>query len=281
MKNSQCPFQKFAFILFLLTGANVITNHHWSMGWRLGTTNRIRPFQPELSLVLPLHPLSTLRPLALSRELVSLDLLLRFSCPLVSRWVQPKEHLDRSTAEERRGGSGYLFHWSTHHHCLDTGWQQLCLPKTSVYWMALPASSLSRSCDNTPTLPLPLLFRSRQDKEYLGIWVRAVGGGGAVSPSLVDTLTCTLSIPFIKLPSISLTMFPSETWPMHLKMEGIKPQEWASLVEMEEVHFQSLSREDALEKEMATHSSIRAWKSHGQMSLVDYNQWHRKELDVV
>ena len=164
MKNSQCPFQKFAFILFLLTGANVITNQHWSMGWHLGTTNRIRPFQPELSLLLPPHPLSTLPPLALSRELVSLDLLLRFSCLLVSHWVQPKEHLDRSTAGERRGGSGYLFHWSTHRHCLDTGWQQLCLPKTSVYWMALPASSLSRSCDNTPTLPLHLLFRSRQDK---------------------------------------------------------------------------------------------------------------------
>ena len=68
---------------------------------------------------------------------------------------------------------------------------------------------------------------------------------------------------------------------MHLKMEGIKPQEWASLVEIQEVHFQSLSQEDALEKEMATHSSIRAWKSHGQRSLVDSNPWHRKELDMI
>ena len=47
---------------------------------------------------------------------------------------------------------------------------------------------------------------------------------------------------------------------MHLKMEGIKPQECASLVEIQEVHFQSLSQEDALEKEMATHSSTLAWK---------------------
>ena len=101
-----------------------------------------------------------------------------------------------SRGEERRVR---LFHWSTHRHCLDTGWQQLYLPKTSVYWMALPASSLSRSCDNTPTLPLPLLFRSRQDKVswHLG---EGSGGGGAVSPSLVDTLTRTLSIPLIKVP---------------------------------------------------------------------------------
>lgn len=128
------------------------------MGWHLGTTNRIRPFQPEISLVLPPYPLSTLAPLAVSRELVPLDLLLRSSCPLASHWVQPKEHLDRSTAGERRGGSGYLSHWSTHHHCLDTGWQQLYF---SAQDLSGPASSLSRSCDNTPTLPLPLLFRSR------------------------------------------------------------------------------------------------------------------------
>ena len=87
MKNSQCPFQKFAFILFLLTGKNVITSQHWSMGWHLGTTNRIRPFWPEISLLLPPYPLSTLAPLARSRELVSLDLLLRSSCPLVSHWI--------------------------------------------------------------------------------------------------------------------------------------------------------------------------------------------------
>ena len=33
---------------------------------------------------------------------------------------------------------------------------------------------------------------------------------------------------------------------------------------------QSLGREDPLEKEMATHSSILAWKFHGRRSLVGY-----------
>ena len=47
---------------------------------------------------------------------------------------------------------------------------------------------------------------------------------------------------------------------------------------------QSLSREDPLEKEMATHSSILAWKipwTEGQRSLVGYSPWGRKELDMT
>ena len=39
---------------------------------------------------------------------------------------------------------------------------------------------------------------------------------------------------------------------------------------MQEPRLQSLGQEDPLEKEMATHSSILAWKSHGQRSLVGY-----------
>ena len=34
-----------------------------------------------------------------------------------------------------------------------------------------------------------------------------------------------------------------------------------------------------LEKEMATHSSILAWKSHGQKSLAGYSVWDCKESD--
>ena len=45
---------------------------------------------------------------------------------------------------------------------------------------------------------------------------------------------------------------------------------------------QSLGREDKLEKEMATHSSILAWKkSHGQRSPVGYSPWGHKELDTA
>ena len=42
----------------------------------------------------------------------------------------------------------------------------------------------------------------------------------------------------------------------------------------------SLSREDPLEKETATHSSILAWKIHGQRSLVGYSLWGREESDM-
>ena len=42
----------------------------------------------------------------------------------------------------------------------------------------------------------------------------------------------------------------------------------------------SLDWEDPLEKEMATHSNILDWKSHGQRSLVGYSPWDRKELDT-
>jgi len=47
---------------------------------------------------------------------------------------------------------------------------------------------------------------------------------------------------------------------------------WLSSKEpMQEMWVRSLGREDPLEKEMTTHSSILAWKSHGQRSLAGYS----------
>ena len=43
----------------------------------------------------------------------------------------------------------------------------------------------------------------------------------------------------------------------------------------------TLGREDALEEEMATHSSILGWESHGQKSLVGYSPWSHKEPDMT
>ena len=37
--------------------------------------------------------------------------------------------------------------------------------------------------------------------------------------------------------------------------------------------IRALCQEDPLEKEMATHSSILAWESRGQRSLVGYSPW--------
>ena len=50
---------------------------------------------------------------------------------------------------------------------------------------------------------------------------------------------------------------------------------------MRETWVQSLSREDPLEKEMATHSNIQPGISHGQKSLVDYSPWGPKESDTT
>ena len=59
---------------------------------------------------------------------------------------------------------------------------------------------------------------------------------------------------------------------------------WTSLVAqmvkrlstMRETRVRSLGREDPLEKEMATHSSILAWRS-----LVGYSPWGCKESDTT
>ena len=47
---------------------------------------------------------------------------------------------------------------------------------------------------------------------------------------------------------------------------------------MQETWVQFLGWEDPLEKAMATHSSILAWKPHGHRSLVGCRPWGHKEL---
>ena len=54
-----------------------------------------------------------------------------------------------------------------------------------------------------------------------------------------------------------------------------------SLPAVQETRVQSLSQEDIVEKEMATHSSILAWKSHGWSSLAGYSPWGCKESDTT
>ena len=64
---------------------------------------------------------------------------------------------------------------------------------------------------------------------------------------------------------------------------------WISLVAqmiknppaMQETRVQSLGWEDPLEKGMATHCSILAWRSQGQRSLAGYGPRGRKELDTT
>ena len=42
-----------------------------------------------------------------------------------------------------------------------------------------------------------------------------------------------------------------------------------------------LDREDPLGKEMATHSSILAWNSHGWRNLAGYSPWDCEESDMA
>ena len=54
-----------------------------------------------------------------------------------------------------------------------------------------------------------------------------------------------------------------------------------NLPEMHETWVQSLGPEDSLEKGMMTHSSIRAWRIHGQKSLLGHSPWGHKESDTI
>ena len=54
-----------------------------------------------------------------------------------------------------------------------------------------------------------------------------------------------------------------------------------NLPAMQEMQVRSLGREDPLEEEMATHSSVLAGESHGQRGLLGYSPWGRMESDTT
>ena len=54
-----------------------------------------------------------------------------------------------------------------------------------------------------------------------------------------------------------------------------------NLSAMQETWVQSLGREDPLEKGMATHSSILAWRVPGTVCLAGDSPWGRRELDTI
>ena len=47
------------------------------------------------------------------------------------------------------------------------------------------------------------------------------------------------------------------------------------------MQFRSLSREDPLKQEMATHSSVLAWRIPKTEELVGYSPWGHKELEMT
>ena len=54
-----------------------------------------------------------------------------------------------------------------------------------------------------------------------------------------------------------------------------------NLPAMQDTQVWSLGQEDLLEKEMATHSSILAWRIHRERSLVGYSSEGHKESDMT
>ena len=48
--------------------------------------------------------------------------------------------------------------------------------------------------------------------------------------------------------------------------------------EIQETWVRSVGQEDPREEEMATHSSILAWKIPGHRSLVGYRPWNHKKV---
>ena len=63
--------------------------------------------------------------------------------------------------------------------------------------------------------------------------------------------------------------------------QGSMAQTIKRLPTMRETQVQSLGCKDLLEKEMATHSSILAWKIPEWRKLVGYSPWGCKESDTT
>ena len=82
-------------------------------------------------------------------------------------------------------------------------------------------------------------------------------------------LKCELKIP-IKIGFVTVYQVTSLVAQMVKRL----PTMWETWV-------QSLGREDLLEKEMATHSSILAWKIPWMEEPVGYSPWGHKESDTI
>ena len=62
-------------------------------------------------------------------------------------------------------------------------------------------------------------------------------------------------------------------------MVSLVAQAVKNLPALQEAQVQSLGQEDTLEKRMATHSSILAWRMPWTEEPGDYSLWGREELD--
>ena len=75
---------------------------------------------------------------------------------------------------------------------------------------------------------------------------------------------------------------PLEFWLVILNLGAFSvTQVVKNLPAMQETQVQSLSQEDPLEKQMATHSNVLAWRIPWTEGLVGYSPWGREESDTI
>ena len=68
---------------------------------------------------------------------------------------------------------------------------------------------------------------------------------------------------------------------LYISRASLGAQTAKHLPAVQETWVQPLSREDPLEKAMATHSSTLAWRIPWMQELVGYSPWGRKESDTT
>ena len=66
-----------------------------------------------------------------------------------------------------------------------------------------------------------------------------------------------------------------------LRCDSLVAMTVENLLAVQETWVLSLSREDPLEEEMATHSVFLPGKYHAQRSLVSYSLWGHKEWEII
>ena len=92
-----------------------------------------------------------------------------------------------------------------------------------------------------------------------------------VSPALAGRFF-TPSATWEILSWLQIHLFMAESPGKHLRASVVKNH-----LPMQEKRVASLGQEEPLEKEMATHSNVLAWGSHGQRSLAGYSpQGHKR-----
>ena len=83
------------------------------------------------------------------------------------------------------------------------------------------------------------------------------------------------------IPGLERSPGEGKDYPLQYSWACLVAQMVKSLPAVQETQVQSLRQEDALEKEMAIHSSILAWKVHGKKSLEAIVLQVTKESDTT